>query len=73
MVSPLKDSATPLLTGTIPGKPTEPLAWVNVGPAGNRTFYTSLGAPGDFEQEPFRRLLANAVRWASQADAASRE
>jgi nicotinamidase-related amidase/type 1 glutamine amidotransferase len=64
MVSPLKDSATALLTGTIPGKPAEPLAWVNVGPAGNRTFYTSLGAPGDFEQEDFRQMLANAVRWA---------
>ena len=65
VVSPLEKTATPLLTGTIPDKPTEPIAWVNKGRFGNRVFYTSLGAPGDFEQPQFQRLLSNALHWAA--------
>ena len=62
-VSPLAGSATPLLVGSIPGQPQEPVAWVNRhGKA--RVFYTSLGHPDDFKEEPFVRLLSNAVLWA---------
>jgi type 1 glutamine amidotransferase len=55
-----------VLNGTVEGKPeiTEPLAWVRTD-GGRRTFYTSLGSPEDFEQPAFRRLLLNAVLWAT--------
>lgn len=51
-----------LLTGTLSddAKVTEPIAWVNEG-GKMRAFYTSLGAPEDFENAAFRRLLMNAV------------
>ncbi|WP_165073894.1 PVC-type heme-binding CxxCH protein [Paludisphaera rhizosphaerae] len=61
--SPLAPTTIPLLIGAIPNQPEEPAAWVNL--KGNqRVFYTSLGAPGDFENPSFRRLLRNAVFWA---------
>lgn len=63
VVSPLKKSATALLNGTIPGKDSEPIAWVNETSHGNRVFYTSLGHVGDFEQPEFNRLLSNAIHW----------
>lgn len=65
VVNPLEESATALLTGTIEGKPTESIAFINKGKYGNRAFYTSLGHVGDFEQPAFRKLLANAVAWAA--------
>lgn len=40
----------------------EPVAWTNTYQEG-RVFYTSLGHPSDFQQQPFRRLLTNAVYW----------
>ena len=61
--SPLAAGTQPLLMGTIPGQPPEPVAWVRmIGPS--RIFYTSLGHPGDFENPSFRRLLTNGVFWA---------
>ena len=61
-VSPLKDSVRPLLMGTIPGQPAEPVAWLNTfGDKKARVFYTSLGHPDDFADAAFRRLLLNAV------------
>lgn len=68
VVSPLAKSATALLTGTIPGKPTEPIAWVNETESGSRVFYTSLGHVGDFEQPAFRKLLSNAIHWAANVE-----
>jgi nicotinamidase-related amidase/type 1 glutamine amidotransferase len=62
-VSPLAASASPLLIGTIPDQPPEPVAWVNVHDKG-RIFYTSLGHPDDFKDAQFVRLLGNAVLWA---------
>jgi len=65
-VAPLMKSATPLLYGTIPGKPEEPLAWTNrVGEQNARVFYTSLGHLGDFEQPVFRQLLVGGLTWAT--------
>ncbi|MFM7058504.1 MAG: ThuA domain-containing protein [Planctomycetota bacterium] len=61
-VSPLAETARPLLTGSIPDRPAEPVAWVNKRADGGRTFYTSLGHTGDFAQPAFRRLLLNACR-----------
>jgi type 1 glutamine amidotransferase len=63
--SPLEKDTTSLLLGTIPDKPSEPIAWTNIyGPKKGRIFYTSLGHVGDFENPEFRRLLVNAVEWA---------
>ena len=65
VVSPLKNTATTLLTGKIPGRDSEPVAWTNRTAHGNRVFYTSLGHVGDFRQPAFGRLLANAIHWAA--------
>ena len=64
-VSPLAESTKPLLIGTIPDQSPEPIAWTNVSKSGGRVFYTSLGHVDDFQQEPFNRLLVNALRWAA--------
>jgi len=64
-VSPLSGTASLLLTGTIPDKPSEPVAWTRLyGPKQARIFYTSLGHPDDFRNPEFRRLLLNGIRWA---------
>lgn len=65
LVSPLADSATALLQGTIPGKPTEPVAWVNTNKFGGRVFYTSIGHPDDFKNPATNKLLYQAIRWAA--------
>ena len=64
-VSPLANSATPILLGTIPDTPIEPLAWVYTNKYGGRVFYTSLGHIDDFAEPAFQRLLLNGVRWAA--------
>jgi type 1 glutamine amidotransferase len=46
-----------------------PVTWVNTV-KGGRYFYTSLGAPEDFQQEGMMRLLTNAVFWTTQRDSA---
>ncbi|MFM7036281.1 MAG: ThuA domain-containing protein [Planctomycetaceae bacterium] len=61
-VSPLSETTRVLLTGSIPDRPSEPVAWVNRRADGGRTFYTSLGHVGDFAQPAFRQLLLNACR-----------
>ncbi len=62
-VSPLARTAIPLLIGRIPNQEPEPVAWTHWF-KGGRIVYTSLGHPQDFENENFRRFLANAVQWA---------
>lgn len=64
VVSPLAKSTTPLLIGSIPNKPSEPIAWTNQNRFGGKSFYTSLGHIDDFAQPDFQRLLANAIDWA---------
>lgn len=64
-VSPLADSARPVLMGQIPDQPVEPIAWTNTNKYGGRVFYTSLGHIDDFKQESFNRLLVNVLRWAT--------
>lgn len=64
-VSPLEKDTTPLLLGTIPEKPSEPVAWTHLyGARQARVFYTSLGAADDFQLPDFRRLLLNSITWA---------
>ncbi len=62
---PLGESAMPLLIGSIPGKPAEPVAWTHIRKDSGRTFYTSLGHIDDFRQPVFRRLLMNGIYWAA--------
>lgn len=63
--TPLAADATPLLIGTIPNQPAEPIAWTHrFGPKQSKIFYTSLGHADDFKDAAFRRLLLNAIAWA---------
>ena len=60
----LDKADTILMTGQLRGlNETEPVAWVNEK-NGRRVFYTSLGAPEDFHQPAFRKLLLNGIFWA---------
>jgi type 1 glutamine amidotransferase len=64
-VTPLAPTTTVLMLGRAAGVDREePVAWVNRRADGGRSFYTSLGHPDDFANPVFRRLLANAIRWA---------
>lgn len=64
--TPLRPGAVALITGSIPGQPAEPLAWTFKRADGGRSFYTSLGGPGDFKNPAFTRLLRNGLLWAAQ-------
>ena len=64
-VSPLAKSTMPLLIGTIPDKPAEPVLWTHATKAGGRVVYMSLGHPDDFTEAAFNRLLSNAIHWAA--------
>ncbi|OAI50719.1 hypothetical protein AYO44_05470 [Planctomycetaceae bacterium SCGC AG-212-F19] len=48
-------------------KTPQPVSWVHTY-KGGRTFYTTMGVPEDFQDENFRRLLANAIFWTAQRD-----
>lgn len=64
-VNPLEADAKPLLFGTIPDKPAEPVAWTRLyGAKQARIFFTSLGHVNDFQNPEFRRFLVNGVAWA---------
>lgn len=69
-VSPLAKGTTVLMTAKAEGKPVEPVAWTFKRKDGGKTFYTSLGHPGDFKQPEFVRLLANGIYWAAGLDPA---
>ena len=58
-----------LLTGTTEDG-TQPVAWIRNRDPG-RVFYTSLGGKEDFAQEPFKRLIANALYWAASVESSS--
>ncbi|HEY7315485.1 MAG TPA: isochorismatase family protein [Gemmataceae bacterium] len=72
MVRPLAKTATPLLIGSIPDKPAEPILWTHATKAGGRVVYTSLGHADDFKEAAFNRLLSNALRWAATETARQR-
>jgi type 1 glutamine amidotransferase len=61
---PLPESSTVLVRGTIPDQPSQPVAWIRFhGAMKARIFYTSLGAPGDFEQAAFRQWFRQSLAW----------
>ncbi|MEY4939982.1 MAG: hypothetical protein RIQ93_1717 [Verrucomicrobiota bacterium] len=64
-VLPLHPAAHPILTGTIEGKPPEPVAWTLQHSGKGRTFFTPLGHPEDFTNPAFQQLLLNGIRWAA--------
>lgn len=62
--TPLRGGAPVLLTGRAEGAGNvEPVAWVHQSPGGGRVFYSSLGAPADFQRPEFLQLLRNALHW----------
>ncbi|WP_081444947.1 ThuA domain-containing protein [Blastopirellula marina] len=63
--APLAAGATTLLTGTVAGKPAEPVAWTFRRADGGWSFYTSLGHKVEFQQRAFQRLLLNSIYWAA--------
>ena len=66
---PLAKSVTVLQQGDI-GTDKHAVSWINNW-KGLRTFYTSLGVPKDFENENFRRMLANAIFWTVEKKSSS--
>jgi type 1 glutamine amidotransferase len=42
-----------------------PVAWTGKNSYGGKLFITTMGHPEDFDQEPFQRLVINAIHWAA--------
>ena len=42
-----------------------PVAWTGENSYGAKFFFTTLGHPEDFDQEPFQHLVINALHWAA--------
>ena len=40
-----------------------PVAWTGTNRYGAKVFFTTMGHPEDFDQEPFQRLVINAMHW----------
>lgn len=62
--TPIAEDTYLLLNG-VTEEHREPVAWTRLH-KGGRVFYTSLGHQGDFRNDNFLRLLANAVFWAAE-------
>lgn len=59
----ITDKATPLLQVTAPDKPVV-VGWAHEREDGGRAFGTTLGHfYGNFQREPFRRMIVNAILW----------
>ncbi len=67
---PIADDAQVLLRGATPESGGwQPIAWTRLH-NGGRVFYTSLGGVGDFENNSFKRMMANALFWAAEREIA---
>ncbi len=66
--TPLRPGTITLLWGRIEGAPPHPVAWTFVRSDGGRSFYTSLGHVGDFEQTGFQQILLRGLRWATRQE-----
>jgi type 1 glutamine amidotransferase len=66
---PAKGSTWLLMGHSInPDKPDaidNPVAWTGKNTYGGKFFFTTLGHPEDFDQEPFQHLVINAIHWAA--------
>lgn len=64
------NGAVPLLMGHSidpenPAAYDNPVAWTGKNSYGAKFFFTTLGHPEDFDQEPFQHLVINALHWAA--------
>ncbi len=62
------NGSTPLLMGhsiasESPNAYDNPVAWTGKNSYGATFFFTTLGHPEDFDQEPFQHLVINAIHW----------
>ena len=62
--APLAPGTNVLIEGSVQDAAPEPVAWTFIRNDGGRSFYTSLGHPGDFQQPAFESLLAAGIHWA---------
>ncbi|MBN1418963.1 MAG: isochorismatase family protein [Planctomycetes bacterium] len=70
--APIAEDAEVLMVGRSSACPDpQPVTWTRIR-RGARIVYTSLGEQNDFENAAFRRLLANALFWASGREVARR-
>jgi len=78
-ITTLSGDAKPVLLGQVlagmeptsppnPAKKLVPVAWIK-SYKGARVFTTTMGHPGDFLNEGFRRMLVNACCWALKLEA----
>jgi hypothetical protein len=70
-LNPTIDKAKPLLRVADPQNDGKEVfvGWVYERPDGGRTFSTTLGHPyRNFQREPFRRMLVNAILWTARED-----
>lgn len=63
---PIADDCTLLMTARSP-EAAEPAVWTREH-NGGRVFYTTLGAQGDFENQSFLRMLAQALFWTARRE-----
>ena len=64
--NPLAQGTKVLLSGSISGQPSEPVAWTFKRVDGGKSFYASMGHKADFENPAFVRLLLNSIYWAAE-------
>jgi type 1 glutamine amidotransferase len=62
--APLESGTQVLVEGSVAGEAPQPTAWTFIRTDGGRSFYTSLGHPGDFQQAEFEALLSAGIHWA---------
>jgi type 1 glutamine amidotransferase len=69
-LNPTVGKATPLLRVKEPKEGKEVIVgWAYERPEGGRSFATTLGHPyANFQREPFRRMLVNAILWAAKVE-----
>lgn len=67
-LNPTITDATPLLQVIAPDKPVV-VGWAYERPGGGRAFATTLGHfYQNFQREPFRRMIVNAILWTAKAE-----
>lgn len=62
--APVAAGCRVLMEGHLKDEAAQPVAWTYVRSDGGRSFYTSLGHVGDFQQPEFAALLSAGIHWA---------
>lgn len=71
-VSPIAEDCEVLMRGETHSAVSEPVVWTRVR-NGGRVVYISIGGVSDFENDTFKRLLANSLFWAAGREVARKE